>query len=228
MDINSEILTRLKQLADTDYARFTAKLVPTVTLDRFIGVRTPVLRHLARDYAANYRIDEFLTCLPHHFFEQAQLHAFIIALSKEFDQCITRLDAFLPHVDNWATCDQLSPRLFKRNRHLLRSHAMRWLDSEHIYTRRFAIVTLMNNFLDTDFNDRILHCVAAIRSDEYYITMAQAWYLATALAKQPEATLPLLDNRSLHPILYKLTIRKAVESFRVSPELKLHLKQLRT
>lgn len=228
MDINSEILTRLNQLADTDYARFTAKLVPTVAPSRFLGVRTPALRSLAREYAAHERIHEFLACLPHDFFEQTQLHAFIIALSKVFQQCVTRLNSFLPHVDNWATCDQLSPRVFKRNRQLLLPETLRWLDSEHIYTRRFAIVTLMNHFLDTDFDVALMRRVAAIRSDEYYITMAQAWYLATALAKQPEATLPLLDNRSLHPILHKLTIRKAVESFRVSPELKLHLKQLRT
>ena len=192
-----------------------------------IGVRTPELRRLARElFSSDFR-DEFLRSLPHGFFEENQLHAFIISLIRDFEQCIAYLDAFLPFVDNWATCDQMSPKIFKKYRQLLIPCVDRWLFSNHIYTVRFGIGVLMEHFLDEDFSPDFPRKVINACSDEYYVSMMAAWYFATALAKRYDDVLPYIQNKCLDKATHNRAIQKAVESYRLSDEQKVYLKTLK-
>lgn len=217
----------LFSLREEKFAAFQAKLIPNVAPERVIGVRTPALRKLAKTLRGSGQAEEFLKALPHEFFEENNLHAFLLCEMKDFEACVQAVEDFLPYVDNWATCDQMSPGVFRKNKQALLPHIRRWIASEQCYTRRFGIGMLMSHFLDEDFREEYLSLVSDIRSEEYYVNMMIAWYFATALAKQYEAALPYLENRRLDPWVHNKAIQKAVESFRVSDGHKTYLKTLK-
>ena len=193
----NEIVAELFRLQDKEYARMQAKIIPTVSPDRIIGVRTPALRDFAKSLSKDQDIGEFLSYLPHQYFDEDQLHAFVISLERDFDKCIAEVDAFLPFIDNWATCDQLSPKAFKKEPEKLLPYIQIWIKSDKPYTVRFAIGLLMQHFLDDHFDIKYADEVAGIRSEEYYVRMMIAWYFATALAKQYELVLPYLKDKRL-------------------------------
>lgn len=222
-----EIQDELFRLQDRKYRDFQAKLMPTVEADTVIGVRTPELRKYARQLVKREDISGFLRELPHRYFDESQLHAFIISEMKDYDRCMEEVNHFLPYVDNWATCDQMSPKVFKKHRKDLLDHIRGWLESDKTYTVRFAIGMLMEHFLDEDFNAEYPEMVAAVRSDEYYVNMMTAWYFATALAKQYEAVVPYIEKQRLDTWTHNKTIQKAVESYRITSEQKKYLKDLR-
>ncbi len=228
MKTNSiDITAQLFALQDKRYADFQSKLLPTVARETVIGVRTPDLREMAKQICKTPAAQEFLHSLPHRYFDENQLHAFILSEEKDFDAAIAELERFLPYVDNWATCDQLLPRCFKKHTQELLPSIRRWMASEHTYTIRFGIGMLMRYYLDDAFRPEYLEWVASVKSDEYYIRMMQAWFIATALAKQWEATLPYIQQRRLNSVTLRMTIQKAVESFRITLEQKELLKTFR-
>lgn len=209
---------------DAQYRQMQIRLLPNLSPDTIIGVRTPVLRELAKALEDG---EVFLQRLPHCWFEENQVHAFLLEREKDFDAVIRNLDAFLPFVDNWATCDQLRPRCFQKHRKELLPHIQRWIASEEPFTVRFGIGMLMVHYLDADFDPACLEWVASVRTDEYYVQMMIAWYFATALAKQYEASLPYISECRLEKWTHNKSIQKAVESFRVLPEHKEVLKKHR-
>ena len=225
--ITDEITTKLFSLQDTAYRDFQVKLIPGMDAQKEIGVRTPELRKLAKELAKREDIREFLNDLPHQYFDENQLHAFILSGEKDFEKCMEDLERFLPYVDNWATCDQTSPKVFRKHRKELLDAIRRWIESDHPYTVRFAIKMLMEHFLDEDFDPAYPEMVAEVRSEEYYIRMMIAWYFATALAKQYEAVLPYLEQKKLDVWTHNKTIQKAVESYRITEEQKIYLKSLK-
>lgn len=225
--ITDEIRTELYRLQDKEYRVFQSKLIPTVSSDYFIGVRTPELRKLAKQVGRRDDIGEFLKELPHAYFDENQLHAFIISGIKDYAECLGAVDRFLPYVNNWATCDQMSPKVFRKHRNELPDPVRRWIQSDRTYTIRFGIGMLMEHFLDGDFAPQYPEMVAGIRSDEYYVNMMIAWYFATALAKQYEAVLPYIEEHRLDPWTHNKTIQKAIESYRISPEQKAYLRSLK-
>ena len=225
--ISDEIRSRLFAEQDTAYRDFQAKLMPTVDPEAMIGVRTPVLRKMAKEYAGRAETADFLEQLPHQFFDEMQLHAFIISECRDYDECIGLTERFLSYIDNWATCDQLSPKVFRKHRQDLLTHIRRWLESDKTYTVRFGIGMLMEHFLDGDYDRIYPETVAAIRSDEYYINMMIAWYFATALAKQYESVLPFIEDGSLDTWTHNKAIQKAIESRRITPEQKEYLRGLK-
>ena len=222
-----EIQDELFRLQDEKYRDFQVKLMPTVELDTVIGVRTPELRKYAKQLVKREDISGFLIDLPHRYFDENQLHSFLISLEKDFEKCVDEVDRFLPFVDNWATCDQLSPAVFAKHKQELLPYVDRWITSGKTYTVRFGIGMFMSHFLDGDFAPCYLDRVASIRSDEYYINMMIAWYVATALAKQYEATLPILKENRLDLWTHNKAIAKAVESRRISEEQKRFLRTLK-
>ena len=223
----TEIREALYPLRDEKYRAFQARLIPNIAPETIIGVRTPALRSLAKQMYRAGDYGPFLAELPHRCFDENQLHAFILSEMYDFEACIKETCRFLPFVDNWATCDQLSPKAFKRNRQRLLTYIPVWLASGQTYTVRFAIGMLMAHFLDGDFDNACLDMVAEVRSEAYYVNMMRAWYFATALAKQYEAAVPYMENRRLDAWTHNRTIQKSVESFRISPERKEYLKSLR-
>ena len=225
--ITEEIRQSLFELQDIKYRDFQAKLIPGKDTETMIGVRTPELRKLAKQMLKREEIGEFLRDLPHRYFDEDQLHAFIVSGIKEYGKCMEELMRFLPFVDNWATCDQMSPGVFKKHRPELLAEIREWLGSEHTYTVRFGIGMLMQHFLDEDFDPAYPELVAGVHSEEYYVNMMIAWYFATALAKQYDAVLPFIEGRRLDPWTHNKTIRKAVESYRISDEQKEYLRSLK-
>lgn len=222
-----DICSELFRLQDKKYRDFHKRLIPTVEEASIIGVRTPELRKLAKTLAKQGDARGFLDVLPHQYFDENQLHAFLIAEEKDFDRCIFETERFLPYIDNWATCDQLSPKIFKKHHEELVPYIEKWIASHDIYTVRFASGMLMEHFLDDDFQPGYPEMVANIRSEEYYINMMTAWYFATALAKQYDRILPFLEERRLEPWTHNKAIQKAVESRRIAPEQKAYLKMLK-
>ena len=222
-----EITAELFRQRDEDYARMQAKIIPSVSADRIIGVRTPALRALAKSLYKDPDIDIFLSCLPHVYFDEDQLHAFIISLEKDFDKCMADVNALLPFQDNWATCDQLSPKAFKKEPTELLQNIQDWIQSDQPYTVRFAFGMLMQHFLEERFDTKYADMVAELRSEEYYVNMMIAWYFATALAKQYESVLPYLEERKLAPWVHNKAIQKSVESYRITEEQKAYLKTLK-
>ena len=227
--MSDSIIQNLFALRDEDYRAFQLPLIPSLDPQRMIGVRTPQLRALAKRLRKEQPLltEAFLGELPHRYFEEDQLHAFIISEEKDFSRCLKQVGDFLPFVDNWATCDQLSPRVFRRFRPQLLERIPEWIASGRCYTVRFGIGMLMQHFLDEDFDPALLELTADIRSDEYYVNMMVAWYFATALAKQYVAALPYIKGRRLARWTHNKTIQKALESYRVSPEHKQQLKALK-
>lgn len=229
METNSvDITAQLFALQDKAYADFQSKLLPTVPRETVIGVRTPDLRKMAKQICKTPTAQEFLHSLPHRYFDENQLHAFILSEEKDFNTCIAYLEQFLPYVDNWATCDQLSPRCFKKHTKELLPLIRKWMRSKHTYTKRFGIGMLMRYFLDEAFRPEYLEWVASIKSEEYYIRMMQAWFFATALAKQWDSSLPYIEQRRLQPRTHNKAIQKAIESYRITDEQKEILKSLRS
>ena len=226
-NITDEIRDALFALQDEKYRDFQAKLIPTVTADSVIGVRTPELRKYAKTLVKREDIGEFLTELPHRYFDENQLHAFIVSEMKDFRRCLEEVERFLPYVDNWATCDQMSPKVFRKNRPELLGSIYRWIASEETYTIRFGIGMLMEHFLDEDYDPVYPEKVALVRSGEYYVNMMIAWYFATALAKQYETILPYIELKKLDVWTHNKAIQKATESYRITAEQKDYLKTLK-
>jgi 3-methyladenine DNA glycosylase AlkD len=223
----SEIRAELKRLQDIRYREMQIRIIPTVRPETIIGVRTPELRRMAEQFSGTEETNTFLNDLPHSYFEENKLHAFILSGMKDYAECVRELNRFLPYVDNWATCDQMSPRVFRKHRKELQSEIMQWIRSDKAYTVRFGVGMLMQHFLKEDFDTALAGRVADLRSEEYYVNMMRAWYFATALAGQYEAVLPFIENRKLDPWTHNRAIQKACESFRVSPERKEYLKSLK-
>ncbi len=225
--IVEEIREELFKNQDQKYRDFQVRLIPGMGPEALIGVRTPDLRKIARQMAKRQDIGEFLENLPHEYFDENQVHAFVISEMKDYDKCVQEAEKFLPFVDNWATCDQMSPKVFKKHRPELLDAIKKWLMSEHTYTVRFAIGMLMQHYLDEDFDPAYPEMVADVESEEYYIRMMIAWYFATALAKQYETVLPYIEEQRLEAWTHNKTIQKAVESYRITPEQKEYLKSLK-
>ncbi len=225
--LTEEIRMELYRLQDEKYRDFQSRLIPTIEKGTIIGVRTPQLRAYAKQLAKRADVREFLEELPHTYFDENQLHAFLISQMKEFDSCIGEVCRFLPYVDNWATCDQMSPKIFKKHRQKLLVSIKEWIVSEQVYTVRFAVGMLMEHFLDEDFDVSYPQMVAEILTGEYYVNMMVAWYFATALAKQYDAVLPYIQDRKLAVWTHNKTIQKCVESSRITAEQKAYLKSLK-
>lgn len=225
---SNPITEQLYRLAEPDYQTFTAKLIPSLDPARILGVRTPALRALARTLRGTPAAKAFLDALPHRYQEENLLHAFLLAYERDFARCLARTEAFLPFLDNWAVCDQLSLPCFRKHRAELLERIPRWLASEQVYTVRFGLKQLMDQFLDAEFTPAAMELAGSVRSDEYYVNMMQAWYFATALAKQWDAALPWLTERRLSPWVHSKSIRKAVESRRIPEAQKELLRSLRS
>lgn len=222
-----EIRRELFSMQDLKYRDFQSKLIPTVEHDSVIGVRTPQLRKYAKQLIKMEGISDFLRDLPHKYFDENQLHAFLISEIKDYKACVEEVERFLPFVDNWATCDQLLPKAFKNHEKELLEMIRRWMESDKTYTVRFAIGMLMKYFLEENFTVEYPEMVSVIRSDEYYINMMIAWYFATALAKQYEAVLPFIENHCLDVWTHNKAIQKSVESYRITKEQKEYLRGLK-
>ena len=219
-EVEARIRARLFEMQDLKYRDFTAKLTPTVPPERIIGVRTPELRKYAVELSKTEDAAAFMAALPHLYQEENNLHAFLIERIADYDACVAALDAFLPYVDNWATCDSMSPKCLKKQLPRLTGEIRRWMASDWVYTVRFGMGMLMRHFLDDAFDPAYLDWVAALRSEEYYINMMIAWFFATALAKQWDATLPFIVNCRLDPWVHNKAIQKAIESFRIPEDRK--------
>lgn len=224
LDVISEELFALQ---DTEYQVFQSKLMPTIPPETVIGVRTPLLRKLAKELAGTPQAEHFLQSLPHRYYEENNLHAFLIEKIRDYDTALAETERFLPYINNWATCDCFCPKVFAKHKEELLISIRRWLDSGKLYTVRYAIGMLMRYYLDENFQPDYLAWVAGVHSEEYYLNMMRAWYFATALAKQPDAVLPWLTDRRLDVWTHNKTIQKAVESYRISPERKQQLRELR-
>ena len=219
-EVEARIRARLFEMQDLKYRDFTAKLTPTLEKERIIGVRTPELRKYAVELSKTEDAAAFMAMLPHLYQEENNLHAFLIERIADYDACVAALDAFLPYVDNWATCDSMSPKCLKKQLPRLTGEIRRWMASDWVYTVRFGMGMLMRHFLDDAFDPAYLDWVAALRSEEYYINMMIAWFFATALAKQWDATLPYIEGRRLDPWVHNKAIQKAVESYRIPEDRK--------
>ena len=221
------IRARLFALQDEGYRAFHSRLMPTVPLETVIGVRVPALRRLAKQLAGTPQAEAFLQELPHIYYEENNLHAFLLESIRDYDAALAATEKFLPYIDNWATCDSFCPKVFAKHKEELLPVLRRWMASDHPYTVRYGMEMLMRYYLDEDFRPEHLAWAAAVHSGEYYINMMRAWYFATALAKQPEAALPWLTARRLDVWTHNKTIQKAVESSRIPAETKAFLRTLR-
>ena len=225
--IIGEIRDRLFSLQDAKYRELQIKILPNLEPESIIGVRTPELRQMAKELAVREETGAFLKNLPHRYFDENQLHAFILSGMKDYTACMEALERFLPYVDNWATCDQMSPKVFRKHRMELLGSIRKWIASDQAYTIRFGIGMLMEHYLDGDFDPAYPEMAAGVRSGEYYVNMMTAWYFATALAKQYDAVIPYIENRRLDPWTHNKAIQKAIESYRITPEQKEYLKTLK-
>lgn len=233
--IEEGLQKRLFELQDLNYRKFQCKLMPTVDPETVIGVRTPELRRLAKEFSKIPGVTpeskppamEFLKFLPHKYYEENNIHGFLIETIKDYDWVIAELDAFLPYVDNWATCDLMSPKVFKKHLPELLDKIKDWVKSDHTYTIRFGIEMLMSFYLDDQFNPEYLELVAEVKSQEYYVNMMIAWYFATALAKQYGAALPCIEQHRLDTWTHNKAIQKAIESYRITDEQKAYLRTLK-
>lgn len=223
---NEEIKKRLFEMQDLGYRDFQAKLMPNIDKDVIIGVRTPLLRQFAKELKKE-GAEDFLNSLPHAYYEENNLHGFIVSEIKDYGEAVRRMDEFLPYVDNWATCDSTSPKVFKKHKAELLREIDRWLASDKVYTIRFGIEMLMSHYLDEDFKPEYLDKVSAVSHEDYYVKMMAAWFFATALAKQYDATLPYIEKQVLEPWTHNKSIQKAVESYRITDDQKAYLRTLK-
>ena len=221
------ITERLLSMQDEAYKEFHCKLMPTINPDTVIGVRVPMLRKLAKELYGTAEAEAFLSELPHKYYDENNLHAYLIAQIKDYNSCIAEAERFLPYINNWATCDGLSPKIFKKHLPELLEHIKVWLASDETYTVRFAIGMLMQFYLDDAFDLQYSDMVAAVKSEEYYVNMMIAWYFATALSKQYDAVLPYLENHKLDIWTHNKTIQKAIESYRITDDQKKYLRGLK-
>ena len=222
-------MRRLFELQDKEYREFQLKLMPGVEADAVIGVRTPLLRGLVKELVKQYGEEKLLEAIGKYYYDERNLYGLVLMGVKDYDRCVAFIDAFLPCVDNWATCDLLSPKVFgqKAVKGRLLCDVRRWIASPEPFIRRFGMLTLMRHFLDEDFEADYLRWVAEVQSEHYYVRMMQAWFFATALAKQWEATVPILESRCLDAWVHNKTIQKAIESYRITPEQKAQLREMR-
>lgn len=221
------IKEELWALQDVSYADFQASLIPDIQRKLFIGVRVPAIRKLARKLAGSAEAAEFLKDLPHKYYEENMLHGLLISAMKDYTACIAAVDAFLPYVDNWAVCDSLSPKIFKLNKTALLGKIKEWSASARTYTCRFGLEQLMTYFLEADFKPEYLEIPLSVPGEDYYVRMMIAWFLATALAKQWDATVKYLEDQRLDVWTHNKAIQKARESKRITPEQKEYLKTLK-
>lgn len=226
-DISEKIQKRLFEVQDLKNKAFLCKLLPTVDPDTVIGVRTPEMRKIAKEFVKTDEAREFLKILPHKYYEENNIHGSIIMAMKDYDAVINETERFLPYIDNWATCDTLSPKIFKKHLPELYLKIQTWIKSDRTYTIRFAIEMLMSFYLDENFTLESADLVAAVRSDEYYVNMMIAWYFATALAKQYDQVIGFITDRRLDKWTHNKSIQKAVESRRITDEQKVYLKTLK-
>ena len=227
MQAKTKIQIRLFAESEKAYADFQGGLIPGVPREKVIGVRTPTLRKYSAELYGTYEAKKFLSSLPHEYHEENNLHAFLIEKNKDFDECVRELERFLPYVDNWATCDGMSPKIFAANREKLLPYIEKWLASSHVYTVRYGMMMLMKHFLGEHFRAEYADAVAAVKSEEYYVKMMQAWYFATALAENYESVLPYLTEKRLPPWVHNKAIQKATESRRISEDIKTYLRTLK-
>ena len=223
----TKIQIRLFAESEKAYADFQGALVPTVAREKVIGVRTPLLRKYAAEIYGTAEAKKFLCALPHEYFDENNLHAFLIEKIKDFDECVSELEKFLPYVDNWATCDGMSPKVFEKNREKLLPKALEWLGSKHTYTVRYGMLMLMKHFTCEHFHTAYAEAVARVQSEEYYVKMMQTWYFATLLATNYEYALPFLLEKRLPAWVHNKAIQKATESRRISEDVKAHLRGLK-
>ena len=223
----TEIQKKLFEMQDTGYREFHSKLMPETDKEKVIGVRTPVLRKFAKQIYGTPEADKFLKSLPHKYYEEDNLHAFLLEQICDYDKLISELDKFLPYIDNWATCDMMKPKIFKNHLPELKEKCFEWIESKQTYTVRFGVVMLMTHYLENESDISIPERISRIRSEEYYIRMAVAWYFATALAKQYDAVLPFIENHKLDPWTHNKAIQKARESYRITLEKKQQLNTMK-
>ena len=223
----TEIQKKLFEMQDTAYRDFHSRLMPETDKEKVIGVRTPALRKFAKQIYGTPEAETFLKNLPHKYYEEDNLHAFLLEQINDYNEVISRLDEFLPYVDNWATCDMMKPKVFINHLPELKEKCFEWLDSPHTYAVRFGIVMLMTHFLGNEFDKTIPQKISQIKSEEYYIKMAVAWYFATALAMRYDECLPFIESRTLDPWTHNKTIQKAKESFRITAEQKEQILKLK-
>ena len=221
------LFDRLNEEKDSEYKKFQAKLVPNIPPESIVGVRTPQIRKIAKEVFISDQRDEFLNDLPHKYYEENLIHFFVLAQIKDFDECVKAVEIFLPYIDCWPVSDQATPAVFKKNHQKLFPYIKKWISSQHIYTARFGIRMLMNEFLGEDFKEEYLELVSCKKGEDYYLKMMIAWYFATALAKRYDESISYIENRRLDEWVHKKAIQKAVESCRVTDEHKEYLKSLR-
>ena len=223
----NELQKRLFELQDIKYKEFHSKLMPGIDPDSVIGIRVPVLRAFAKSYAKTEETGAFIQTLPHQYYEENNLHLMIVNAEKDYDTCLEQVKVFLPYINNWATCDMPLPKCYANHKKELLKEIPQWLASGQTYIMRYGMGVLMNLYLDEEFQPEYLEWVTAVRSEEYYVNMMIAWYLATALAKQWDVTIPYLEEKRLPEWVHKKTIQKAIESYRITPEQKVYLRSLK-
>ncbi|MBE6784589.1 MAG: DNA alkylation repair protein [Ruminococcaceae bacterium] len=221
------IQQKLLEFQDKKYKQFNSKLIPNISPDTQIGVRIPHIRKIAKELKDTDEAKAFLNALPHKYFEENNLHGYLLEMINNFDKALEEIEKFLPYIDNWATCDTITPKIFRKNLPALYEKIKVWLKSDETYTIRFGVNMLMKFFLDENFTEEVLLLVAEIRSEEYYVNTVRAWFFATAIAKQREATLPYLENKTLDKWTHNKTIQKCIESFRITKEDKSKLKEMK-
>lgn len=217
----------LIKVRDEEYRAFQTKLVPNIDPETVLGVRTPDLRQIAKEVFADSERDAFLEDLPHRYYEENLIHFFVLSMMKDFDECVRRVEAFLPYADCWPVSDQATPKAFRKNRGKLLPYVKKWISSDHVYTARFGMRMLMNEYLDADFKEEYLDLVAGKKGDDYYLKMMAAWFFATALAKQYDSSVRYFEEDRLDPWVHAKAIQKAVESYRVTDAHKAYLKSLK-
>ena len=227
MEYREKLEKKLFEMQDLKYRNFHSKLLPGIDKETIIGIRTPVLRKFTKEYAKTPGAELFMQELPHRYYEENNMHMMIASWIKDYEQCLAQVKRFLPYVNNWATCDLPAPKVFAKHKDELLPEIRRWIASDETYTIRYGIGMLMTFYLDEDFRPEYLKMAADVESEEYYVNMMIAWYLATALAKQWDAAIPYLEERKLPEWVHRKTIQKAIESYRITPEQKIYLKTLR-
>lgn len=222
-----EIQKHLFELQDMAYRDFHSRLMPDIDKETIIGIRVPVLRKYAKSIAGTELSEKFIKELPHHYYEENNLHMMLITRIKDYDKCLSEVERFLPYIDNWATCDFPAPKCFENHKEELLPVIKRWIASGETYTIRYGIGMLMRLYLDADFDPEYVKLVAEVKSDEYYVNMMIAWYMATALAKQWDAVIPYIEEHRMSDWVHRKTIQKAVESYHITDEQKRYLKGYR-
>ena len=221
------LIDKLIKTRDDKYKEFQSKLVPNIPKENILGIRTPELRKIAKEVFNGEDKNSFLNELPHKYYEENLIHFFVISMIKDFDECVKRVEEFLPYVDCWPVSDQASPKVFKKSHKKLLPYIKKWIKNKHVYTARFGIRMLMNEYLGDDFKEEYLKLVASVKGDDYYLKMMVAWYFATALAKKYDETIYIFENHILDEWIHKKAIQKAIESYRVTDEHKKYLSSIK-